>query len=191
MYAGKDDPTFIALPDQTYQFSTPAPSFEFKEPEEIVKDVQIMADNIFGYDAQAITGAPGTINQHFRSGFEINPYDDTASDILGMSWELDAPKDALKKGSIVYQYVTLQKTGDFKTKPLSIGCATIVGSAYLSEVDTFNGTSSMKSGSKVVKDRTWTQQNTKERAERKNSFEMSDDMVWYQKFPSADPNNEI
>lgn len=182
-----DAGTYAELPVQTYSFMTPAiDAYSLEPPEEIITDRQVLASSDFGYNAADVfEGVQGEVKQYFDAGFDINPYDETANDKLGFSFEVDVPKNQLKKGNVVYQFVTYTKTGDFKTKPTTVGCAVTVGSSYLSKIDTFNGTSSMKSDSSAVVNKTWDKQNTKEIARKSESFELVDDLEWYSQYDSV------
>ena len=101
--------------------------------------------------------------------------------MLGFLFELDAPNDALKEGKIVYQYVTYKKADNITIAPISIGCKTKVGDPYVSEVKTFNGTNSLASTSSFVQNRTWSQQNTEDKARKKDSYGLSQESVFYKK----------
>lgn len=149
VYDSEDSTTYKELPPNTYQYYIPAANFSAEALDDNVKDRQIVSADSFDFDASTMNST-GTARQTVVAGFEVNPYDDTANDMLGFLFELDAPDDALKEGKIVYQYVTYKKADNITIAPMSIGCKTKVGDPYVSEVKTFNGTNSLASTSSFV-----------------------------------------
>lgn len=145
---------FVQTQSYDYVITVPAADFTFKEPDFVVKDVQIAATESFSYKNEL--NVSGKATQWFETGFEVNPYDDTANDSFGFWWTLDAPTEAIPDGSIVYQYVSFIKSGS-TSKFTTVGCATTVGDPYVAQIDTFNGTSSMAATSTVVAGKTWTE----------------------------------
>ena len=141
--------------------------------------MQIVASESFGVEALDYLGVDTKVYQYFDAGFEVNPNVDTANDNLGFQFELEADEEVFKMGSIVYQWMTYVKSDDYQSKPVSIGCVTKVGDPYVSEVQTFNGTSSMSVSSSKVAGRTYDQQNTEEKAKKKESFGTVQDLSWY------------
>ena len=149
VYDSEDSTSYKELPPNTYQYYIPAANFSAEALDDNVKDLQIVSADSFEFDASTMNST-GTARQTVAAGFEVNPYDDTANDMLGFLFELDAPNDALKEGKIVYQYVTYKKADNITIAPISIGCKTKVGDPYVSEVKTFNGTNSLASTSSFV-----------------------------------------
>lgn len=81
---------------------------------------------------------------------------------------------------MIYQWITFIKSDDYRSNPTSIGCVTKVGNPFVSEVQTFNGTSTMSSSGSKIQNRTWDQQNIEEKAPKKESFEILQDIEWYE-----------
>lgn len=78
----------------------------------------------------------------------------------------------MSDGAIVYQYATFQRADNFTAKPITVGCATKIGQPFVSQIDTFEGYSSLADDSNVVKNVTWDNQNTSEKAKKKTSFSL-------------------
>lgn len=130
-----------------YTFFIPAADFTFETFDEVASNTEIVAEEAFGVDAIDYLGVDGEIHQYFSAGFETNPEDETFNDNLGFQFEVEGPKSAFKTGSVIYQWATYAKSDDFTTNPTSIGCVTKYGDPYVSEVQTFSGTTSMGSNS--------------------------------------------
>ena len=129
-----------------------------------------MVEESFEYDALSNLNVDGDAFQYFDAGFETNPTNDDQNDWLYFQFDLEAPEAALKDGKIVYQYITYSKEDDYSSDPITIGCATKLGSYSDSRVDTFQGTNSMSSDSTVIVGQTWQNQNNQETAKVKDSF---------------------
>ena len=129
-----------------------------------------MVEESFEYDALSNLNVDGDAFQYFDAGFETNPTNDDQNDWLYFQFDLEAPEAALQDGKIVYQYITYSKEDDYSSDPITIGCATKLGSYSDSRVDTFQGTNSMSSDSTVIVGQTWQNQNNQETAKVKDSF---------------------
>ena len=129
-----------------------------------------MVEESFEYDALSNLNVDGDAFQYFDAGFETNPTNDDQNDWLYFQFDLEAPEAALQDGKIVYQYITYSKEDDYTSDPITIGCATKLGSYSDSRVDTFQGTNSMSSDSTVIVGQTWQNQNNQETAKVKDSF---------------------
>ena len=124
----------------------------------------------FEYDALSNLNVDGEAYQYLDAGFETNPTNDDQNDKLYFQFDLEAPAAALQDGTIVYQYITYSKEDDYTSDPITVGCATKVGSYFDARVDTFEGSNSMSSDSPVIVDQTWKNQNNEETARVKDSF---------------------
>jgi hypothetical protein len=173
---------FIELPAQTYTYFIPAAEFEFEPKEEISMEKEIVAEEDFSFEAEDYLGVEGEVTQYLSAGFETNPYEEEANDMLGFQFELEGPKDAIKEGSLVFQYATYTKSDDFNFKPVSIGCSTKIGAPLMTEIFTYEGFTSMSSDSSTVADRTFSQQNSEEKAKKKESYGLVQDVEWYSWF---------
>jgi len=193
VYDNWDATEFYALSEQVYTVTVPPANFEFKPLDPTVTSVQYFASELFDYSTSTYLEVAGEAEQMFEAGFETNPYDENAPDKLNFYWTLDAPNDAISDGSIVYQYVSYVKSGDYNSNIMSVGCATTVGDPYIAKVDTFNGTSSMASDSLAVAGKTVLEQNSDERAKKKDSFKLGNEVVAYKKTWSfiSDVDNSI
>lgn len=129
-----------------------------------------MVEESFEYDALSNLNVDGEAYQYLDAGFETNPTNDDQNDWLYFQFDLEAPEAALQDGKIVYQYITYSKEDDYSSDPITIGCATKLGSYSDSRVDTFQGTNSMSSDSTVIVGQTWQNQNNQETAKVKDSF---------------------
>lgn len=190
VYDSEDSTVYKELPPNTYIYYIPAANFTLESLDDSVKDRQIVSADTFEFAATSLNST-GTAKQSVIAGFEVNPYDENANDMLGFLFELDAPEDALKEGKIVYQYVTYKKADNITIPPISIGCKTKVGDPYVSEVKTFNGTNSLSSESSFVKNRTWSQQNSEDKAKKKDSYGLSQESVFYKKESSDVTGNSL
>lgn len=101
---------------------------------------------------------------------------------MNFNFEFEAPTANMTKGKIVYQYVTYTKTGNFTAKPITVGCATKVGDPFVTKINTFEGFTGMSETSTAVANKTWDKQNTSEKAKKKESFGMSQESVYYNKY---------
>lgn len=169
----------------------PAAEFDFKPLDDTVKAKQVTSEENFDYDASDYLDVSGDVFQYFSTAFENNPYDDTVSDVLGFYFTLDAPDAAIPNGSIVYQYVSYRNASDSTANTITVGCATKVGDAFASQIDTFNGTSSFDSDASAVAGRFWDTQNYEEAARVADSFKLIPETSWYKKFASPISGNSM
>lgn len=121
----------------------------------------------------------GQIKQTVTTGFEFNPTLDTAHDKLVFNFDLETPAALAAKGSRIMQYVTFSNPSDTKSKPTTVGCTTQVGDPYVSNILTWKGVKKMDGTSTVVKDKTYDNQNQKEKAKKKDSFKLIQEAAWY------------
>lgn len=96
-----------------------------------------------------------------------------------------APKDALKMGKYVFQYASYVKNNS-EDNPITIGCITKVDDPYVSQIQTFNGTSSMDYDSVSVEGFTWDAQNTGELARVAASYKLKPESVLYKTWDESD-----
>mgnify|MGYP000915182986 FL=1 len=186
VYEAKDSTDFTELAPLTVTYHIPAADFTFAPFEDQTTDTQILVEESFYYGAEEYLGVAGEAKQSLFAGFETQPYDDTASDALGFAFELLAPTEVFTPGKVVYQWLTYAKADDFKSNPASVGCVTKVGNPFVAEVQTFNGTRPMSSEGSTVVNRTWDQQNVEDKAPKKDSFEILQDLEWYELYKEND-----
>jgi hypothetical protein len=89
-----------------------------------------------------VSSASGNIVQKLETGFDINPSVEVDPDELVFTFNYDAPKSTLPKGSRLVQWVTF-KHPDKKEKPMTLACTTLVGDPYEAHVITWKGFTSM------------------------------------------------
>lgn len=189
VYDSQNSVTYVELPPQDFTYYIPMMEFVIEELDEIARDRQVVSQNEFYYDVEELTGEPGEVVQRVASGFEINPDVETANDMFGFFFEMDAPEWTLERGSVLYQFVTFRKAGDFTSDPITVGCSTKLGDPYQSQVDTFVGIDSMASTSSVVVNRTWYEQNEENVAPKAESFSLLRDVAWYSQTASEITGN--
>jgi len=161
------------------------------EPEEarITIDEAFLSENSGELDAKAATGVDGKIMQNVEMGFKTTPVTDdkgvAENDMLYMKFQFDAPMDSLPFGASLFQYLTYRKKGaDMKTAK-TVGCYNKVGDPYVSLVYTWAGQNSMGHNSKAVRGKTVKNQNSSQKASKKESFGLSQKAEWYMETSSA------
>lgn len=173
----------VSLPEATFSYFIPIANFTFEELDDVIKDVQQVDTKEYIMDASTVfTNTTGEVKQRLVPEFETNPYDASTSDRMNFNFEFEAPTVNMTKGKIVYQYVTYTKTGNFTAKPITVGCATKVGDPFVTKINTFEGFTGMSETSTAVANKTWDKQNTSEKAKKKESFGMSQESVYYNKY---------
>jgi len=118
-----------------------------------------------------------------------NPTDDTVSDLIGFYFEADAPKEAVKLGSSLQQWVQFRKPGD--KEYMTVQCYSKVGDPFVSEVKTFKGREVMDDSSPQIAGKKLSAQNTAEKAKKKESYGLDRDSGQYGVFDSNTAGNHV
>lgn len=139
IFADKVTTTPKAIAEKVTKYEMPKEQKATMEPlDPITRDVQILIEDSQTVQADAAgftQSAP--ITQNFYSGFQSNPTDESVSDLIGFYFEVDAPKEAVKLGSSVQQWVQFKKPSEKEYK--TVQCYSKVGDPFVSEVKSFKG----------------------------------------------------
>jgi hypothetical protein len=190
VYDNRESDVFKSMPVMAFEMFIPAPAFEFEPLNDDIAAKQTIDTKSVSYDAQASTGVAGKVAQVFYPGFVTNPYDDTVNDQIEFYFDTEAPKEFLKEGKILYQYVTFKKQGT-TDKPTTVACVVKVGDPYNAQIKTFKGVKSFDETATGVKDKTWKSQNVDEKARKKDSFGLKQEAGFYKNYADTTNTNNI
>ena len=122
--------------------------FEFGDDEEeygieIETDTKLLASKK-AETSLTIDGKTLSASQQLFPVFELN-YEPDRPNEVSFLFEVDLPREALKKGAIIYQFAQLtDKNGNAGDNKIGIACKVQIGNPAGTEVAAFEGTDSMK-----------------------------------------------
>lgn len=147
--------------------------------EDVEATTEIMFTSSKDFDSQSLWNVAGSGKQSVTLGYQTIPHVPAASDKLGIAFDLDIPAAAVEMGSSVYQWVTYKKQGDANAVPTTVGCYSVRGDPFVSQVLTYQTNKPLTDTATDVAKKTVLRQAAAYAAKKKASFGLTQDISWY------------
>ena len=125
-----------------FDFTVSLWSVEFEAPEAEIPEIEVQVQDTASGTADKYVNAAGAdvtekVQMDIDIGYEVVTGDIDKPNKLGFIFSLDLPSTLATRGSVIFQYITFRKQGDWESPMITVGCATTVGDPSRSAVLNF------------------------------------------------------